>query len=256
MLYTISKLLTVGLLRSHIIYLPLAYFATILPISAAFVIAYGLLPALIGGAIYIVSTFAFITFIIHLCSFFFIDLQLAAILAILILGALFLTWSGASFRINYEAEFKRIHLHYISRAAITFLLFWLSNKVFDFEITSKTRFLELRLKNYNVAATNKEGKQKMAKEFYTDLIRLTELIGNDVIIYGFSAGSFEKILIEAGLDKSQITVYKAAIPSHHSLIYGKFERNFYIHIFDLRNVNTVNDSSKRNNNISPLRPIK
>ncbi len=255
---TYLKLLTVGLVRSHSFYLPPSYFGTILPITATATIMYGLLPALVGGAIYIVSTVAFFALIIHLFSAFLVDLYMAASLSAIMLVTLFIIWVSTSFRINYEANFKRIRLHYISRSAIIFLMMWLSNKLFDLDITTNTKFLEIRLKNYQDyqgGIRDEQGKREFAREIYTDFVRLTGLMGNDIILYGFSAGSFEKLLVEAGMEKSQIKVFKTIIPSQHSLVYGKFERNFYIHIIDLRSIGTSRGLVKRNN-VSPLRPIK
>ncbi len=228
------KMLTIGLVRAHSFYLPPSYFGTILPIIATAIIMYGLLPALIGGAIYIVSTVIFFALIIHLFSFFLIDLYMAAALSVIVFTTLLIIWLSTSFRINYEAGFKRMRLHYISRSAIMFLMTWLTNKHFDMELSHKTKFLEIRLKKYDEILTDLPSKQQMARELYADIVRLTEFFGNDIILYGFSAGSFEKLLVEAGLGESQIKVYKTIIPPHHSLIYSDHERFFHIHLIDVR----------------------
>lgn len=149
-------------------------------------------------------------------------------LVILILALLF--WLLNTLIVNHQANLKFVRLYYSSRTALLIIGKLLCNRHVDFDITSNTRFYELHISPSYVSKINyRRDKDELIKAIVHDYKRITELLGNDVVLFGCSPGSFARLLMKAGLNDTQLMVVKTIIPKTNAQVLG-MRRHFYLHV--------------------------
>ena len=226
----IFRHLTIGLLYKKFFSLLPAFFGTFSPIAFTTCILYGTIPMALLSFAYFGLTVGAITATIHLGSFLVIDIKIAYCCSIIIFVFLLLSWLIKTRLSNRKAQLKFINLYYSSRTALDFIGKLLCNQSMNIQITSNTVFYHLHIKYILAGKINyKRDKYKLINAISFDFKRISELFGQDVVLFGCSPGSFEKLLIQAGLDKSQFVVIKTVIPQQNARVLG-LRRDFYLHI--------------------------
>jgi hypothetical protein len=224
----IKRHLTSGLFYIRSFKLIPALVGTIIPFFWQMVNLYGTLPAiiLIIGVWQLIA--AALSAIMYPLLFWLLTLGEIYCLALLFMVIAGISWLVINIITNRRAGFKMIKLQFSTRTALTLMGLLLGQRYLTLPVTPRTACWDLHLQPHLAGRLQNQDKEEIVAAIRHDYKQAAELLG-EAALFGCSPGSFEDLLLAAGIKESQFIMMDTIIPPEHAAVFGIY-RPFYFYV--------------------------